>query len=83
MKRSGHLFRVTPASIPTGIPTIRAKPKARMHSSIVAGKTSLSCSEISWPLMLETPKSQWIRLLNQKTQAFHSDAPCNGAWGVK
>ena len=31
--------------------------------------------------MLETPKSQWIRPLNQNTRAFHSDAPCNGACG--
>jgi cationic peptide transport system permease protein len=36
-----------------------------MHSSIVAGKTSFNCSAIGWPLMLETPKSQWIRPLNQ------------------
>ena len=46
IKLSCHLWRVIPAIIPTGMPTISAKPKARMHSSIVAGKTSFNCSAI-------------------------------------
>ena len=80
---SCHLLRVMPASMPTGMPISSAKPNARMHSSMVAGNTSRSCSEISWPLMLDTPKSQCMTPSNQKAQAFHSDAPCNGACGVK
>ncbi len=67
---SGHLLRITPAIIPTGMPISRAKPKARMHSSMVAGKTSRNCSEISWPLMLDTPKSQCSTL--QTRTATHS-----------
>ncbi len=67
---SGHLLRITPAIIPTGMPISRAKPKARMHSSMVAGNTSRNCSEISWPLMLETPKSQCSTL--QTRTATHS-----------
>ena len=80
---SGHLLRITPAIIPTGMPISRAKPKARMHSSMVAGNTSRNCSEISWPLMLETPKSQCSTPSNQNSHAFHRVAPCSGAWGVK
>ncbi len=83
MNLSCHLLRVIPASIPTGIPTTSAKPNARMHSSIVAGNTSFSCSAMGWPLMLETPKSKCSTPSNQNHHAFHREAPCSGACGVK
>ncbi len=69
------------AIIPTGRPISRAKPKARMHSSMVAGNTSRNCSEISWPLMLETPKSQCSTPSNQNSHAFHGKRPAVGHEG--
>jgi hypothetical protein len=61
--------------IPTGMPTSSAKPNARMHSSIVAGKTTFSCSEINWPFVTLF----FLTFIGFSLSYFTPHAPLQGA----